>query len=64
MEICQGGELFDRITAKGSFSEKEARHAFSQIMSALNYCHLRKIAHRFLQLYFKFSYFSMLLDKI
>lgn len=46
MELCQGGELFDRISAKGNFSEKEARHAFTQIISAINYCHLRKIAHR------------------
>jgi len=46
MEVCKGGELFDRITSKGNFSEKEARHAFSQIISALNYCHLRNIAHR------------------
>lgn len=51
MEICQGGELFDRITAKGNFSESEARHAFVQIISAINYCHLRNIAHRSFSLF-------------
>lgn len=46
MEICEGGELFDRIIEKGQFSEAEARHIFTQIMHALNYCHKNKICHR------------------
>jgi calcium-dependent protein kinase len=46
MELCEGGELFDRIIAKGHFNEKEARNLFTQIMLALNYCHANKICHR------------------
>lgn len=44
--LCEGGELFDRIIAKGHFNEKEARNIFTQIMLALNYCHANKICHR------------------
>ena len=46
MELCDGGELFDRIIAKGHFNEKEARNLFTQMMLALNYCHANKICHR------------------
>lgn len=46
MEMCEGGDLFTRITERKHFTEKEARKIFYQIISALNYCHLRHIAHR------------------
>ena len=35
MELCQGGELFDRIVAKGStggYSEKEAANIFRNVV--------------------------------
>ncbi|CAK88776.1 unnamed protein product (macronuclear) [Paramecium tetraurelia] len=46
MELCEGGELFDRIMDKGYFSEAEAHEIFLQIMQALNYCHTNGICHR------------------
>lgn len=47
MEICQGGELFDRIKAQpaGSYSEKDAQHILRQICTGLSYLHKHKIAH-------------------
>lgn len=44
--MCTGGELFDKIIEKGTFSEEEARQVFKQMMLALNYCHSQGVAHR------------------
>jgi len=46
MELCTGGELFDRIIEKGHFNETGARNIFGQIMRAIFYCHENKICHR------------------
>ena len=50
MELCTGGELFDRILSRldsgKGFTEKEAADIFKQLMSAVHYCHSRKITHR------------------
>lgn len=46
MEICTGGELFDRIKEAGCFTEKFAARVFKQILQALFYCHKNKICHR------------------
>jgi len=50
MELCTGGELFDRIIQKTEqgkqFTEKEVAQIFQQMMSAINYCHSNKIVHR------------------
>jgi len=46
MEVCAGGELFDRIVEKEHYDEDEAKKAIRQIASALDYCHERKIVHR------------------
>jgi serine/threonine protein kinase len=47
MEICTGGELFDRIKAQpaGSYSEKDAQQVLRQICKGLSYLHKHKIAH-------------------
>eukprot|EP00270_Netrium_digitus_P004332 TRINITY_DN15383_c0_g1_i2.p1 TRINITY_DN15383_c0_g1~~TRINITY_DN15383_c0_g1_i2.p1 ORF type:complete len:330 (-),score=56.88 TRINITY_DN15383_c0_g1_i2:255-1244(-) len=46
MELCDGGDLFDKIQAKGRFPEAMARSAFRQIVKAANFCHQKGIAHR------------------
>mmetsp|Transcript_14053 Transcript_14053/g.16451 ORF Transcript_14053/g.16451 Transcript_14053/m.16451 type:complete len:529 (+) Transcript_14053:442-2028(+) len=46
MELCTGGELFDYITRKQSFSEGEAANLLQQILGALAYLHEKNIAHR------------------
>ena len=50
MELCTGGELFDRITENTEngiqFTEKEAADLFKRMMSAINYCHKNGIVHR------------------
>merc|ERR1712203_493262 len=46
MELCEGGELFDRIIETGSLSEKTTARIIDQCASAVAYAHARKIAHR------------------
>lgn len=47
MELCPGGELFERITQKKKpISEKEAAQILEKILKAINHCHSCKIIHR------------------
>lgn len=46
MELLRGGELFDNIVQKGTYSEKEAAEVMRQILNAVEYLHKRGIVHR------------------
>jgi len=45
-EYCKEGELFDKITNEGPFSEKVSSYIMYQIFSSVNYCHSMNIIHR------------------
>ena len=46
MELCVGGEMFDRIVKKSMYTEDEARKCVAQMADALEYCHSQGIVHR------------------
>jgi len=46
MELVSGGELFDRIVAKGSYTEADAAEVIKTLCQALSYMHAKKIVHR------------------
>ncbi|XP_051137735.1 calcium-dependent protein kinase 1-like isoform X2 [Andrographis paniculata] len=46
MELCAGGELFDRIIAKGHYSEREAAALCRQIVTVVHACHSMGVMHR------------------
>jgi len=46
MELVTGGELFDRIVEKGSYSEEDAKILVRKIVGAIDYLHKQDIAHR------------------
>ena len=45
-ELCTGGELFEEITKRSTFSEKDAANILQQVLSAMSYCHAKNICHR------------------
>jgi calcium/calmodulin-dependent protein kinase I len=45
-EFASGGELFEAIVNKGSFTEPEAAFIVWQVLDALNYMHKNGVAHR------------------
>lgn len=46
MELVTGGELFDRIVEKGSYTEKDASHLIRQVLEAVDYMHEQGVVHR------------------
>ncbi|XP_055621707.1 uncharacterized protein LOC129765419 isoform X3 [Toxorhynchites rutilus septentrionalis] len=45
-EHAAKGEIFDHLVANGRMKEEEAARIFSQIISAVHYCHRKGIVHR------------------
>jgi calcium-dependent protein kinase len=45
-ELCQGGELFDKIISAAPLSEEVSANIMYQIFSAVHYCHSMGIIHR------------------
>lgn len=41
-----GGELFDRIVEKGSYTEKDASQLIKQVLEAVDFMHERGVVHR------------------
>lgn len=46
MEECRGGELFDKIIAKGHYAEKDAAVLVKQMLRVVAECHLNGVIHR------------------
>lgn len=46
MELVSGGELFDRIVEKGSYTEKDASVLIRKVIDAIHYLHGKGIVHR------------------
>ncbi|KAL1814116.1 hypothetical protein ACET3Z_024181 [Daucus carota] len=46
MELCAGGELFDRIVMKGQYSEREAAKLLKTIVGVVEACHSLGVMHR------------------
>ncbi|XP_024985077.1 calcium-dependent protein kinase 7-like [Cynara cardunculus var. scolymus] len=46
MELCEGGELFDRIVARGRYTERAAAAIMRTIVEIVQMCHSHGVMHR------------------
>ncbi len=46
IEYLKGGELFDKIQLKGSYSEGDAAKLMKRLLQTINYCHKKNVIHR------------------
>ncbi|CAM8910232.1 unnamed protein product [Rhodiola kirilowii] len=46
MELCEGGELFDRIVARGRYTERAAANVTRTIVELVQMCHKHGVIHR------------------
>lgn len=58
-----GGELFDRIVEKGSYTEKDAAGLIRQVLEAVDYMHDQGVVHRDLKVFVHF-YFAVISEAI
>lgn len=45
-EFAANGEIFDWLVSNKKMPENQAAKTFSQILNAVNYCHLKNVVHR------------------
>ncbi|KAI3732339.1 hypothetical protein L1987_63543 [Smallanthus sonchifolius] len=46
MELCEGGELFDRIVARGHYTERAAASVARTMVEVVQLCHKHGVIHR------------------
>nr|XP_025654821.1 calcium-dependent protein kinase 13 isoform X2 [Arachis hypogaea] len=46
MELCEGGELFDRIVARGRYTERAAAVVARTVVEVVQLCHRHGVIHR------------------
>ncbi|XP_052197511.1 CDPK-related kinase 5 [Diospyros lotus] len=47
MELCEGGELLDKILLRGGkYTEDDAKAVLIQILNVVSFCHLQGVVHR------------------
>ncbi|KAI9180896.1 hypothetical protein LWI28_009179 [Acer negundo] len=47
MELCEGGELLDRILSRGGkYTEDDAKAVLVQILNVVAFCHIQGVVHR------------------
>ncbi|KAH7415601.1 hypothetical protein KP509_14G053400 [Ceratopteris richardii] len=47
MELCEGGELLDRILSRGGkYPEEDAKVVIAQILNIVAFCHFQGVVHR------------------
>lgn len=47
MELCEGGELLDRLLSRGGrYAEEDAKTIVLQILNVVAFCHLQGVVHR------------------
>ncbi|KAH6556008.1 hypothetical protein KP509_1Z211200 [Ceratopteris richardii] len=50
MDLCERGDLYFRLKENGPFQEKEAASILKAVVSAVAFCHQRRIMHRDIKL--------------